>query len=280
MGRVDSMVQWAVGIGLGILVLCLLTAWAVGSSTARPVRRMAQVMKALASGQLEVGVPATSRRDEIGEMARTVETFKQGLVENQRLQAEQQEMQQRASEDRSKARNELAASFEAEVSKSIGEMADTTQQMARSAEAMSGTAQDNVQRSGAVEHTAGQVSDNVQSVAAAVEELAASIREISQQVNSSSSVANSAADRARGAVDRVNALVSTAEQIGVLYTPPIWMGAQSSCLEMPPRYACNASRVGLSRNQGRRAALYSCAARCLIGRWTLPHSRARMPSVK
>jgi methyl-accepting chemotaxis protein len=218
MGKVDSMWQWAVAIGCGILVLCLLIAWGVGSSTARPVRRMAQVMKELASGQLEVAVPATTRRDEIGEMARTVETFKDSLIENRRLQNEQAEMQQRASEDRNKARNELAASFEAEVSKSIGEMAETTQNMARSAEAMSGTAQDNVSRSGAVEHTAGQVSDNVQSVAAAVEELAASIREISQQVNSSSSVANSAADRARGAVDRVNALVSAAEQIGSVVT--------------------------------------------------------------
>jgi methyl-accepting chemotaxis protein len=218
MGEVDNMIYWAVGIGVGILVLCLLIAWGVGSSTARPVRRMAQVMKELASGKLDLAIPATTRRDEIGEMARTVETFKESLVENQRLQGEQQEMQRRASEERKKARDDLAASFEAEVSKSIGEMATTTQQMARSAEAMSGTAQDNVSRSGAVEHTAGQVSDNVQSVAAAVEELAASIREISQQVNSSSSVANSAADRARGAVERVNALVSTAEQIGSVIT--------------------------------------------------------------
>jgi methyl-accepting chemotaxis protein len=218
MGRVDSMIYWAAGIGFGVLVLCLLIAWGVGSSTARPVRRMAQVMKELASGKLDVTVPATERRDEIGEMAKTVETFKGSLIENQRLQAEQLELQQRASEDRKKARNELALSFEAEVSKSIGEMATTTQQMARSADAMSGTAQDNVQRSGAVEHTAGQVSDNVQSVAAAVEELAASIREISQQVNSSSSVANSAADRARGAVERINALVATAEQIGSVIT--------------------------------------------------------------
>jgi methyl-accepting chemotaxis protein len=218
MGEVDSMLKWAVAIGLGILVLCLLIAWGVGSGTARPVRRMAQVMKELASGKLDVAIPATTRRDEIGEMARTVETFKQGLAENQRLQAEQSELQKRASEDRRKARNELAASFEAEVSKSIGEMATTTTEMARSAEAMSGTAQDNVSRSGAVEHTAGQVSDNVQSVAAAVEELAASIREISQQVNSSSSVANSAADRARGAVERINALVATAEQIGSVIT--------------------------------------------------------------
>jgi methyl-accepting chemotaxis protein len=218
MDRVNTMWHLAVLIGVGILLVCLLIAWAIGSGTARPVRRMAQVMKELAAGKLGIEIPATTRRDEIGEMARTVETFKQSLVENQRLQNEQAEMQKRASDERRTARNELAASFEAEVSKSIGEMATTTQNMARSAQAMSGTAQDNVQRSGAVEHTAGQVSDNVQSVAAAVEELAASIREISQQVNSSSSVANSAADRARGAVTQVNALVSTAEQIGSVIT--------------------------------------------------------------
>ena len=218
MVRVSSMEYWALGIGVGIVLVCLLIAWGVGSGTARPVRRMAQVMKELAAGKLDTAVPATTRHDEIGEMARTVETFKGSLIENQRLQTEQTEMLQRASEDRKKARNELAASFEAEVSKSIGEMAQTTQNMAHSAEAMSGAAQDNVSRSGAVEHTAGQVSDNVQSVAAAVEELAASIREISQQVNSSSSVANSAADRARSAVERVNALVATAEQIGSVVT--------------------------------------------------------------
>jgi len=217
-GHVNSMVDWALAIGCAVVVLCLLIAWAVGSGTARPVRRMAQVMGQLASGKLEVEVPATNRRDEIGDMARTVETFKQSLAENQRLQGEQQEMQKRASEDRRKARADLADSFESEVSKSIGEMADTTQQMTASAATMSKTAQDNVSRSGAVEHTAGQVSDNVASVAAAVEELAASIREISQQVNSSSSVANSAAGRARGAVDRVNALVSAADQIGSVVT--------------------------------------------------------------
>jgi len=216
--RVNSMVRSAVIIGVAIVLVCLLIAWWIGSGTARPVRRMAQVMGALASGKLDIEVPATDRRDEIGEMARTVETFKQSLADNQRLQAEQQELQKRASEDRRKARNDLADSFESEVSKSIGEMADTTRQMNSSADTMSKSAQDNVSRSGAVEHTAGQVSDNVASVAAAVEELAASIREISQQVNNSSAVANTASDRARGAVDRVNALVSTAEQIGSVVT--------------------------------------------------------------
>ncbi|GAB2179733.1 methyl-accepting chemotaxis protein [Dongia sp. agr-C8] len=199
-------------------VIAALVFVVIGSRIAKPIVSLSKNTAAVAAGDLQTVVTGGDRRDEIGTMARTLETFKQSLAENQRLQTEQQEMLKRGSEERKKARDDLAASFEAEVSKSIGEMATTTRHMATSAEAMSAAAQDNVQRSGAVEHTAGQVSDNVQSVAAAVEELAASIREISQQVNSSSSVANSAADRARGAVERVNALVSTAEQIGSVIT--------------------------------------------------------------
>jgi methyl-accepting chemotaxis protein len=206
------------GVMLGAAAIAALIFFFVGSRIAKPIVSLAKNTAAVAAGDLQTVVTGADRRDEIGEMARTLETFKESLLDNRRLQAEQQAMQQRASAERKKARDDLAASFEAEVSKSIGEMATTTEQVAKSAEAMSGTAQDNVQRSGAVEHTAGQVSDNVQSVAAAVEELAASIREISQQVNSSSSVANSAAERARGAVERVNALVSTAEQIGSVIT--------------------------------------------------------------
>jgi len=218
MDRVNSMWEQAILIGCGILLLCILAAWFVGSSTARPVRKLAQVMGSLATGKLEVEVPATARKDEIGEMARTVETFKQSLVENQRMQSERQAMRQRAAEEQVQARNDLADRFETEVSKSIGAVADTTKQMQSSANVMAASAQDNINRSGEVEQTADGVSNNVSSVAAAVEELAASIREISQQVNNSSSVASSAADRARGAVGRVNALVTAAEQIGSVVT--------------------------------------------------------------
>jgi methyl-accepting chemotaxis protein len=218
MEKVNSMTTHAIFIGAGFLVLCLIIAWAIGSNTARPVRRMAQVMGTLASGQLEIEVPATNRRDEIGEMARTVETFKQSLVENQRLQTEQQALRQQSAEEQRKARIELAQGFETEVAKSIGEMANTTKAMASSAKTLSGSAQDNMTRSSEVGQTAAQVSDNVSSVAAAVEELAASIREISHQVNNSSTVATSAADRARGAVEQVNRLVAGAEQIGSVVT--------------------------------------------------------------
>jgi methyl-accepting chemotaxis protein len=218
MDRVNSMWEQAILIGIGMLLLCLLAAWFVGSGTARPIRRLAQVMGSLATGKLDVEVPATTRKDEIGEMARTVETFKESLLENQRMQTERQAMRQRAAEEQAQARNDLADRFETEVSKSIGAVADTTKQMQSSAGVMAASAQDNINRSGAVEHTADGVSNNVSSVAAAVEELAASIREISQQVNNSSSVASSAADRARSAVDRVNALVTAASQIGSVVT--------------------------------------------------------------
>src|SRR5690606_15772782 len=43
----------------------------------RPVRRMTAAMNALAAGDTEVAVPEVGRRDEIGEMAKAVQVFKE-----------------------------------------------------------------------------------------------------------------------------------------------------------------------------------------------------------
>ncbi len=218
LAQVNNMTSWAFGIGLLAVLVCAVIAWVVGRGIAKPVVQMTGVMNALASGQLQIDVPALGRKDEIGQMAEAVQTFKQNAVENQELQRRQAEMTRQAEEDQRNARLNLADRFESEVSQSLGEMATTSRDMTRSAEAMSSTANDNVNRSEAVAGTANRVADNVSSVAAAVEELAASIREISQQANNSSEVATGAAGRARGTVDRVNALVNAADQIGSVIT--------------------------------------------------------------
>ncbi len=218
LAQVNSMTSWALGIGLLAVLICAAIAWLVGRGIARPVVQMTSVMNTLAAGQLQIEVPALGRKDEIGQMAAAVETFKQNAAENQELQRRQEEMKRQAEEDQRQARLGLADRFESEVSQSLGEMATTSRDMTRSAEAMSAIADDNVNRSEAVAGTASRVADNVSSVAAAVEELAASIREISQQANSSSEAATGAAGRARGTVERVNALVNAADQIGSVIT--------------------------------------------------------------
>lgn len=73
-----------VGAGLGVLGLFLV--WLVlVHLTARPLVRLAKAMQALARGDAQVQVPEAERSDQVGEMARTVEVFKQNLGNTQRL---------------------------------------------------------------------------------------------------------------------------------------------------------------------------------------------------
>jgi methyl-accepting chemotaxis protein len=218
LSKVNNMTTWALIVGIGAVLICILIAWFVGRGIAKPVTQMTNVMNELAAGRTEITVPALGRKDEIGQMADAVQTFKQNAEERQALRRQQEELKRQSEEDQMKARLGLADRFESEVSKSLSEMASTSRDMTQSAEAMSSTANDNVSRSENVAGTANRVAENVNSVAAAVEELAASIREISQQANNSSSVATTAAGRARSTVERVNALVNSADQIGSVIT--------------------------------------------------------------
>jgi methyl-accepting chemotaxis protein len=56
-------------------------------------------MKALAEGNETVEVPSKERLDELGEMAETVETFKQNLVEKNKLDRHLVEMGRRLEEE-------------------------------------------------------------------------------------------------------------------------------------------------------------------------------------
>src|SRR6185369_3326795 len=208
MSTANNLTYIALAVGGGGLLLTLLLAVAIGNGIAKPVVAMTNVMSNLASGKLDIAIPALGRKDEIGLMANAVETFKQNAVQNHELTQQQEEMKRRAEEDQRVARLKLADTFEGQVSEAIGSMAATSREMDSSAQQLSQASQDNVGRSQSAATTVNHVSDNVSSVAAAVEELAASIREISQQANTSSTIASQAASKAHSTVSQVNALVT------------------------------------------------------------------------
>jgi len=218
LAKVNEMRNWSLLIGAIAIGLCVVFAWFVGRSIAKPVTAMTGTMQQIAAGHLEVGIPALGRKDEIGQMAETVETFRQNALQNKELVAGQEALKRQAEEEQRQGRLRLADSFEGQVSEAIGSMAATSREMDSSAQQMSHVSLENVGRSQNVSTTAAQVSENVSSVAAAVEELAASIREISQQANNSSSIAAQAAGKAHSTVTLVNALVAASEQIGSVVT--------------------------------------------------------------
>jgi signal transduction histidine kinase/HAMP domain-containing protein len=78
-------------VGLVSVMAAVIIWWTyVYGRVAQPLRAMTDSMHNLAAGDLATGVPNSSRRDEIGEMARSVMSFKANAIENVRLLEEVQ----------------------------------------------------------------------------------------------------------------------------------------------------------------------------------------------
>ncbi len=74
--------------GAATVVLGWIMSWLTIRAIRRPLTSITEAMNRLASGDHTLTVPALRRRDEIGQMARAVQVFKEAAVENVRLEDE------------------------------------------------------------------------------------------------------------------------------------------------------------------------------------------------
>jgi methyl-accepting chemotaxis protein len=87
--------------------------WMSSAKIARPLVALSARMKALASGDHSVEVDDLDRRDEVGEMARTVQVFKQNAID--RARAEESAVSSRAAADAERERSATEKSRVAET---------------------------------------------------------------------------------------------------------------------------------------------------------------------
>jgi methyl-accepting chemotaxis protein len=78
------------GISAGGLVLGIVLALLLGRGISRPIVSITRAMQRLSAGELSVTIPGLGRSDEVGTMAATLDVFKAGLQENERLRVEQE----------------------------------------------------------------------------------------------------------------------------------------------------------------------------------------------
>ncbi|GAB3128145.1 methyl-accepting chemotaxis protein [Novispirillum itersonii] len=196
-------------VGIGVLFSLSIT---------RPLVRMTGAMNALATGALETAIPDRSRRDEIGDMAASMQVFKENMQQVERLKAEEESNKARAEQQRKADMHALADAFEAKVRSVVDTVSDAAALMNGQATALSGMAAQTQSQSAAVAAATEEASANVQTVAAGAEELSASIGEIARQVEQSRLAADNATRQAQDAQDMVQAMVRTSESIGEVLT--------------------------------------------------------------
>ena len=203
-------------IGGVILVCSLITGWLVNRDITVSVGGLKAAMDRLATGDLATNIPATDRRDEIGGMADAVRVFKEHMLKEAQLAAEQQRQRDDAEAAKHAALVGMAEAIENEAKAALIDVGHRTAAMAETADGMNASAA----RTGASAKSAAMVASqalaNAQTVASAAEELAASIREIGGQVSQSSAVVERAVEAGRVTRETMEALNERVAQIGAV----------------------------------------------------------------
>jgi methyl-accepting chemotaxis protein len=209
-------IRASVALVAAALVVGVVLAWLIARSIVTPVRNITATMTLLAGGDRSVEVVGLTFADEIGEMARAVQVFKENAIRVERLQAEQAVHERRMLQERRKAMMDLADDFENHVNGVVTHVTTSSGEMNATAATMSTAAQQATHQATAVANAADHASSNVQTVAAAAEELAASIAEIGRQVEQSSQTIQHAVEKARRTNEIVGSLSTAAQKIGVV----------------------------------------------------------------
>jgi methyl-accepting chemotaxis protein len=201
-----AVILFALGLSAGIAVY-------VNRAISGPLNAMTCAMKRLAGGDHDVSIPAMDRHDEIGHMAEAVAVFRDGLVNAQRLEAEQRAAQVQK-ERRQAAVEQYIATFEGSVRSALDNLGAAAADMKATSQGMTSTAKQTSAQAAAVATAAEEASANVETVAAASEQLSTSVSEIGRQVTQSTSIAGQAVAEADHTNQTVQGLAQAAQKIG------------------------------------------------------------------
>ena len=161
----------------------------------KPLRRSIGAMSILAEGSLDVEIKDVDKPNELGNMARAMSKFHEGMIERRamRLKAEQEQQERLA---RAASIESTIESFERATFGIVNAVAHSASELESSASTMMETSRSASEQSTAVAAAAHEASESIQSLAGNANELAASIQEIGRQAEQSSAYASAAAAKA------------------------------------------------------------------------------------
>lgn len=186
----------------------------IGRGIRIPIRSMTDAMDTLANGDLSITIPAQHYGNEIGQMAGSVQVFKDNAIRVKQMEAEQQEAERRSIKEKHEMMCQMADNFETSVGQVVHSLSAAATEMESSAESMLAMAEQAQSQASNVAAASEQAAANVQTVASAAEELAASEGEISSHVSRSSNIADFAAQQAKTTQSTVEELVTSVAAIG------------------------------------------------------------------
>ncbi len=208
-------VMWiSAGCTPAMVAFVIYALW-LGRGISRPINRLTGVMDELAAGDTAGKVPYTARNDEVGEIARAVEVFRQSMIERDALKIEEAHI---ADEHNARAGRieKIISDFRGEAAQIVAFVRTTAQDMTVSAEQLTKTARETGQSMHEAEKLAYADAEHVAAVAHATSELSSTVNDVGRQTSEAGRITSEGAEQGREARQGVAALADTAEKIGVV----------------------------------------------------------------
>lgn len=196
--------------GMGVM---LVGSWFILRRIAAPLLRLTTEVSELAGGNLATTVSGAELSGEIGDIARAVLRFKERMLREKELEA-QQELKHRAEQERAHRLATLAADFENKARTMGAQLTDAARRLQGTAGQLAANADGTREQATAVAHLTNEATANVRSVAESAGHLESSISETSNHVRQSSVISHRAVEEGQRANQMVESLVQAAGRIG------------------------------------------------------------------
>ncbi|WP_117192478.1 methyl-accepting chemotaxis protein [Rhizobium terrae] len=118
------------GVLAALLVVVACFSFFVARSLSGSIRRIGDRMASLASGNTDDAIPYADRKDGIGDMARSVEIFREAAIRNHQLEAEADASRRRSEAERIELQRQAEAEAEARLNQATGALAASLRRLA------------------------------------------------------------------------------------------------------------------------------------------------------
>ncbi len=203
----------AFGALLNIIVALII----VKRSISRPLKEVIGGLNALSSGDMSRDVKVNSN-DEIADVAKAYEKFKQVLLQTKEMEEEQKRLKSKSEQDRKRSMLQLADKFEREVGEIIAIVTSASSELSATAGSMSDIAAEANTQATTVAGASQQASQNVQAVAAATEQMSISVEKIISQITQAAERSDVAVNETEETSQQMETLNANAEKIGEVIT--------------------------------------------------------------
>jgi len=208
---------FALTLGLAglLLALTMLLVWLIVRGITRPLGGLTSDMGKLAGGDKSIAIEQAARGDEIGDMARALQVFKDNMIRAERLEADAHAEQEKQLE-RGRRLEAVTHAFEQKAEALVTRVAQATESILVTARKTADRSETSGSRSLEVGEAIGETNQRVESVAAATAELSTSINRIAEKVGHSSAIAERAVAGVESTTEQVRGLSTAAQQIGTV----------------------------------------------------------------